>query len=164
MATPAATAPDRPGGPAARSVAVLLLAAATLALVALAGTDGAPAGAQLLETTTTEEPTTTAPVPETTVPPTTAPPATEPPPPTTAPPASAPAPTTTEAPPPPPETIESTAPPEAPVTGPPTNVVVPERITITQETPDLGAVLTIWALGILGTVATLAVTWWRRRA
>jgi hypothetical protein len=42
-------------------------------------------------------------------------------------------------------------------------VFVPERVTITQDTPDLSGVMVVWALGILGTLATMAATWWRRR-
>ena len=40
---------------------------------------------------------------------------------------------------------------------------VDDRNRITQDTPDLGGVLTLWGLGILGTVATLAWTWWRNQ-
>lgn len=39
-----------------------------------------------------------------------------------------------------------------------------ERVTITQETPDLTGVVAVWVLSILAAVAIMAVTWWRRRA
>jgi outer membrane biosynthesis protein TonB len=145
-----------------RPAVVVLVAAVAVVLGSVAG----PARAQLLEPAP-EETTTTAPVAETTIPTTTAPPATEPPatepaPAPTPPPTTA-APTTTQPPTTLPETIPTTAPPEAPTPAPTTSVVAPERITVTQSTPDLSGVLTLWVLGILGTLGTLAVSWWRQR-
>ncbi|HSP03109.1 MAG TPA: hypothetical protein VLR27_06385 [Acidimicrobiales bacterium] len=137
------------------------IGAAVLALVLVVPEQ---AGAQLLPTTT-EPPATTEPVPETTVPPeTTAPPTTAPPttaPPTTAPPATR-APTTA-APTTEPPTTTTTAPPSAPSTAPTTTVPVEGRARITQDTPALGGVLTLWGLGIVGTLATLAWSWQRNR-
>ena len=158
--TSAATAPDRPVTRSTR--AVVAIGAAVLALV-LAVPERA--GAQLLPTTT-EPPPTTEPVPETTVPPeTTTPPTTEPPTttaaPTTAPPATR-APTTA-APTTEPPTTTTTAPPSAPSTAPTTTVPVEGRARITQDTPALGGVLTLWGLGIVGTLATLAWSWQRNR-
>ena len=157
--TSAATAPDRPVTRSTRAASAI--GAAVLALVLVVPEQ---AGAQLLPTTT-EPPATTEPVPETTVPPeTTAPPTTAPPttaPPTTAPPATR-APTTalptTE-----PPTTTTTAPPSAPSTAPTTTVPVEGRARITQDTPALGGVLTLWGLGIVGTLATLAWSWQRNR-
>ncbi len=163
--TSAATAPERHLIRRARASVVLGAAAVALAL---ATPGGGTAGAQLIpETTesvpeTTEAPPeTTAPVPETTEAPTTAPPTTAPrttSPPATRAPATTTAPSTTA----PPETTTS-APPSAPSTIPVTTVPVEGRTRITQDTPDLGGVLTLWGLGILGTVSTLAWGWWRNR-
>lgn len=131
-----------------------------------------PAGAQLIPTTTEPPPATTEPIPETTAPPETT--TTEAPPETTAPPTTA-APRTTS----PPATrspattgatttappaTTTTAPPKAPETIPVTTLPVEGRARITQDTPDLGGVLALWGLGILGTLAVLAWGWWRNRA
>jgi len=159
--TSAATAPDR-------SVISPVRAAVASGVVALASVLAAPgwAGAQLLPTTT-EPPATTEPVPETTTAPeTTAPPTTEAPT-TTAPPTTAPPPTqppTTAAPTTEPPATTTTAPPNAPSSIPTTTVPVEGRARITQDTPDLGGVLAVWGLGILGTIATLAWSWQRNRS
>lgn len=123
---------------------------------------GSSVGAQLLPSTTEPQattepvPETTEPPPETTETPTTAPPETAPP--TTAPPATR-APATTSPPTTAPPETTTTAPPDAPPTIPVTTVPVEGRARITQDTPDLGGVLTLWGLGILGTVTTLAWGW-----
>lgn len=148
-----------------RPVLVLGLAAAALVVAAL--TAGAPPARAQLFPTTTEAPTTTTTVPatsttapttSTSAPPTTAPPATRPP--TTRVPSTTAAPTTaapTTAPP-------TTAPPGPPVPAPTTTAVVaPEPATVTQDTPDLGGVLAVWALSILAVVGIMATTWWRNR-
>lgn len=145
---------------------VLGLAGVALTLAVVASGGERPAVAQLLETTTTIESTTTQPTAETTIPTTTAPPTTAAPattrPPATRPTTTRPATTgssSTTA----PVTVPTTAPPEPTAPAPTTTVFVPERVTITQETPDLSGVMVLWIVGILGTVATMAVTWWRRR-
>lgn len=117
---------------------MVALGGAALAL-ALAAPGSGSAGAQILGTTT-EAPATTAPPTVTTAPP---PVVTEPP--------------TSEA----PTTVTpTTAPPTIPVT----TVPVDGRARITQDTPDLGGVLALWGVGILGTVATLAWSWNRNRS
>jgi hypothetical protein len=169
--TSVATAPD--GHLTRRTRALVLAAGAALTLGSLAP-GSAPAGAQLFPTTTEPPPTTTEPVPETTAPPETtttteAPPETTAPttttttaPPTTSPPVTRASTTTTTA---PPETTTTTAPPSAPETVPVTTLPVEEgRTRITQDTPDLGGVLTLWVLGILGTLAVLGWGWWRNGA
>jgi outer membrane biosynthesis protein TonB len=169
--TSAATAPD--AAPGARSRAGLVLAGAALAVGLALGAPGtSPADAQILTTTAPEPPPTTEAVPETTeAPTTTEPPATTAPPttaapsattattatPTTRPRATTSAPTTAPA-----ETT-TTAPPSAPPTIPVTTVPAEERTRVTQDTPDLGGVLTLWGLGIVGTFATMAWAWWHNR-
>jgi hypothetical protein len=43
-------------------------------------------------------------------------------------------------------------------------VPVDDRARITQDTPDLGGVLVLWGIGILGTLATLAWSWHQNRS
>jgi len=144
---------------------VLLVAAVGLG-VALVPTAGAPVVAQIVTTTSAPLETTTSAPPETTVPETTAPPETTVPP-TTAPPATRPpttrATTTTVAPSTTAGTVATTAPPQAPVPAPTTTAVVQEQATITQDTPDLTAVLAIWVLSILAAAGIVGATWWRSR-
>lgn len=62
-----------------------------------------------------------------------------------------------------PVTTASTVPPTVAPGAPTTTLVLDPLRALDQETPKLGPVIFLWIVGIVGTAAMLATSWWRSR-